>query len=547
MITGKMLRDSVISAANNIGNKKSAVDALNVFPVPDGDTGSNMSMTMAAAAREAASISDDATVGEVSDRIASALLRGARGNSGVILSLIFRGMSKGFKGCEYATGITMAKALSAGSERAYKAVMKPTEGTILTVIRQGAKKAEEAAKTEDSAVNVFEAALKEAKETLKKTPELLPVLKKAKVVDAGGQGLVYVFEGMLSFFRTGEIIKSSESGENSGVQRAEYGGEDIVFCYCTEFLINKKDGTPLDALTLRAYLETVGDCIVAVDDKDIIKVHVHTNCPGEVITKALEIGELVNIKIENMRHQHKNASWGAVPEKEKEEQPAVIAGPEKKYGFAAVAAGDGIREMFTELGADSVINGGQTMNPSTEDILRAVNSVPAECVFVLPNNKNIIMTAEQAAPLTDKKVIVIQTKTIPQGMSAMLAFDEDAGEEENSVNMTKAAGSVGTVQVTFAARDSVVGNQTVKKGDIMALENGKITEISKDPVQAAYRAARRLAKKSASVITVFYGEGVTEEQSEELCEKLRQKLPQDVEIMSVNGGQPIYYYIISIE
>ena len=518
MITGLLFRDSIISAANNISNSRQAVDALNVFPVPDGDTGTNMSMTITAAAKEMAALDDNCTVEEASAKCASALLRGARGNSGVILSLIFRGFSKGFRGLASAGAKDLANAFKDGVDAAYKAVMKPTEGTILTVIRKASEAAQRAAETQDDPFEVGLAALTAAKEALAKTPELLPVLKKAGVVDAGGQGLVLIFEGIESVWRNGVIVQPLDgSGVNpvSMPSKATVAAasDDIEFGYCSEFLIEKSsDAKEKDPLKLRAYLESIGDCVVVVDDSSIIKVHVHSNCPGNVIQAGLKYGQLINIKIDNMRYQHANADVG-------------------------------------DIGADTIVSGGQTMNPSTDDILNAIMKTPAKVVFVLPNNKNIIMAAEQAAPLAkDRDVRVLPTKTIPQGISAMLMFDETASADENQMNMLSAAENVETAQVTFAARDSEVDGKPIKQGEIMGLCNGKIKYIGDDITDIAFKAAHKLFKKGEhSLITIIYGEGASEDDAEAVEKALYEKYGNDVEISIVNGGQPIYYFIISVE
>lgn len=548
-----MFRDSIISAANNITNSRHAVDALNVFPVPDGDTGTNMSMTITAAAKEMATLSDDCTIEEASYRCASALLRGARGNSGVILSLIFRGFSKGFRGLKEAGAKDIAKAFKEGVDAAYKAVMKPTEGTILTVVREASEAAQEMAKIQDDPLEVAFAALQAAKEALAKTPELLPVLKKAGVVDAGGQGLILVFEGMESVWHNGVIVQPVDGSGVEPVPVASKSAvadasDDIEFGYCSEFLIEKSNSAKeKDPLRLRAYLESIGDCVVVVDDSDIIKVHVHSNEPGNVIQAALKYGQLINIKIDNMRYQHANAEMG-VKEGDKVIAPSVQA-PENEYGFVAVCAGEGLSELFSDIGADVVVSGGQTMNPSTDDILNAVMNTPAKTVFVLPNNKNIIMAAEQSVPLaSDREVRVLQTKTIPQGISAMLSFDETLSTDENMMNMMDAAGKVQTAQVTFAARDSEVNGKTVREGEIMGLCNGSIKFIGKDIVDIACRSTDKIFKKNEhSLITVIYGEGVSEEDAVKVEEKLASKYGSDVEISVVDGGQPIYYFIISVE
>ncbi len=552
MITGKMFRDGVISASNNIANSRSEVDALNIFPVPDGDTGTNMSMTIGAAAKEMAVLPDDCTIGDASARCASALLRGARGNSGVILSLIFRGFSKGFKGLETADSKAVANAFELGVKAAYKAVMKPTEGTILTVIRKASEAATKAAETEENPLEVSFEALKAAKEALAQTPELLPVLKQAGVVDAGGSGLVLIFEGIQSVWANGVIVQPIEG---SGVEPVSVpskstvanASDDIKFGYCSEFLIEKASGAKeKDPLKLRAFLESIGDCVVVVDDNDIIKVHVHSNEPGNVIQAALKYGQLINIKIDNMRYQHRNANEGVA----KGEAPVMPkAEPVNKYGFVAVCAGEGLEELFKDICADVVVSGGQTMNPSTDDILNAVMATPAKTVFVLPNNKNIIMAAEQSINLAEgREVRVLQTKTIPQGISAMLMFDETADANENQMAMMEAAENVETAQVTFAARDSEIEGVPIKQGEIMGLCNGKIKYTGNDIKDIAYKSAVKVFKKNqSSIITVIYGADTTEADAEEVKNRLAEKYGDEVEISIVNGGQPIYYFIISVE
>lgn len=552
MITGKMFRDGVISASNNIANSRSEVDALNIFPVPDGDTGTNMSMTIGAAAKEMAVLPDDCTIGDASARCASALLRGARGNSGVILSLIFRGFSKGFKGLETADSKAVANAFELGVKAAYKAVMKPTEGTILTVVRKASEAATKAAETEKDPLEVSFEALKAAKEALAQTPELLPVLKQAGVVDAGGSGLVLIFEGIQSVWANGVIVQPIEG---SGVEPVSVPSkstvanalDDIKFGYCSEFLIEKASGAKeKDPLKLRAFLESIGDCVVVVDDNDIIKVHVHSNEPGNVIQAALKYGQLINIKIDNMRYQHRNANEGVA----NGEAPVMPkAEPVNKYGFVAVCAGEGLEELFKDIGADVVVSGGQTMNPSTDDILNAVMATPAKTVFVLPNNKNIIMAAEQSINLAEgREVRVLQTKTIPQGISAMLMFDETADANENQMAMMEAAENVETAQVTFAARDSEIEGVPIKQGEIMGLCNGKIKYTGNDIKDIAYKSAVKVFKKNqSSIITVIYGADTTEADAEEVKNRLAEKYGDDVEISIVNGGQPIYYFIISVE
>lgn len=553
MISGMTLRDAIISGANNIVNRKQQVDELNVFPVPDGDTGTNMSMTMTSAARELSLLPDSCTADQVAQTAASALLRGARGNSGVILSLLFRGFAKGLKGCTAAEGANLSNALSLGVDAAYHAVMKPTEGTILTVARMAAAKAKEACDSTNDAQEIWNVICTEAQAALDQTPEMLPVLKKAGVVDAGGKGLLVIFEGMKVVFDGKEGVKGNAAPAGASAQPKNIVAKqdaDIKFAYCTEFIIDREKGNTRDPLRLRAYLESIGDCVVVVDDEEIIKVHVHTNEPGNAIQSALKFGQLMNIKIDNMRIQHSNATWGASDESPENETAAPApTEPTKPFGFVAVASGEGIQSLFTDLGVDQIVKGGQTMNPSTEDILAAVLATPAETVFVLPNNKNIIMAAEQVIPLcNDRKVRVLQTRTIPQGLSAMLNFEPDSSAEENHMNMMKAADRVQTAQVTFAARNSSFEGYDIKEGEILGLENGKVTLVDTDPVKAAYRTARHLFKKGThQFATLIYGQGITQEQAEQVSAMLTAKFDGDIDVTIVNGGQPVYYFIISIE
>ncbi|MBR1810231.1 MAG: DAK2 domain-containing protein [Clostridia bacterium] len=555
MITGAMLRDSIISAANSISNFREAVNILNVFPVPDGDTGTNMGMTMAAAKKAMADVTDDVSAGVVADKAASAMLRGARGNSGVILSLIFRGIADGLKGCHAANGAIIAAALDQGSAKAYKAVQNPMEGTILTVIKSAANAARENSRDDIDATETFEAAYKGAIEALQKTPDMLHILKKAKVVDAGGQGLCYIFLGMLSVFLDGRIVETSEPEDATAAPPVVFDGEvmgedEIKYAYCTEFIVKKSPDCPHNVDELRGYLTSVADCVVAVDDGEIIKIHAHSNIPGDIITKGLTYGELLTVKIENMKQQHRNAHWGVGDRSEEKakQTPAVKkAAPEKKYGFVAVCAGSGLEQLFGEIGVDKVVSGGQTMNPSTDDILNAVNAVPAQIVFVLPNNKNIILAAEQAATLADdRKVILIRTTTVPQGIAAALAFDPDASEASNLDAMNAAFARVSTVSVTYAARDSFVGGFNIKKNQCMGMENGKIVAVEDDPNDSAFKAVKRVAKRSAEMITVYYGESITKEKAQALETMLAERY-SDAAIMTVYGGQPVYHYLISVE
>lgn len=550
MLKGKLFRDSLISAGISIENNRRRVDELNVYPVPDGDTGTNMSMTMSAAARELELADDNITVSQAADIAASALLRGARGNSGVILSLLFRGFSKGFAGLETADCIHIAKAMEIGVEAAYKSVMNPTEGTVLTVARKAAERAGEIAEYSGSIHSFWNEICIAAQEALERTPEQLPVLKKAGVVDAGGQGLVIIYRAMLDVFSGNGIAKKSDKKPVARTfevtDNSAENEEEIKYSYCTEYIIEKKTGCK-DAFMLRAYLETIGDCVVVVEDDEIIKVHVHTDNPGLAIQKALEFGRFVNDpkpKIENMKIQHE---MRVKDEKITNRQEFVPVRPEKDFGFVAVAAGHGLEEMFKDLGADCIIKGGQTMNPSTDDILKAIHATPARTVFVLPNNKNIIMAAEQAVNLADRNVCVLPTRTIPQGISALMAFDESDTFTDNRMEMIKAIERVSTGQVTFAARDSEYEGHNIKKGEIMAFNNGKLQFAEKDVNKAAYKLAKKMTKSDTSYITVIYGADVTEEQAESLIESLEAKLGSKIEIMLVNGGQPVYYYIISVE
>ncbi|MBR4762555.1 MAG: DAK2 domain-containing protein [Clostridia bacterium] len=558
MFNGNTLRDAVLSGANNISNNRKAVDDLNVFPVPDGDTGTNMSMTMGNAVRELEKL-EGAAAGKVAQVNASALLRGARGNSGVITSLLFRGFQKGIGDDEYITAQNFAASLKAGVEGAYKAVMKPTEGTILTVARVASEKAEEALAAGGDFMAVFDAALVGAREALEETPELLPTLKKAGVVDAGGKGFVIILEGMRSVFADGVIVKSASSETESETQTDENrnaAGEfegDITFTYCTEFIVNRDKDCQKQPQELRSYLESIGDCVVVVDDDEIIKVHVHTDHPGNAIENGITFGSLVHLKIENMRDQHERAKHDA---KEASKKPAKSADLKKTIkaveitkpvGFVSVCAGEGVKALFSDLGVDNIVSGGQTMNPSTDDILGAIEGCPAQTVFVLPNNKNIIMAAEQAIPISTRKVIVLHTRTIPQGIAAMLAFSEDAGDDENAIAMQKAAEKIATGQVTFAARDSDFDGHKIKEGEIMALTGGKIAYVGEEVDKVAMKLAGKMIKKSSEFVTVIYGEGITDADAQEFEQQLNEKYGDSVEITFINGGQPVYYYIISVE
>lgn len=547
VITGKLFRDAVISGANNISNQKQAVDELNVFPVPDGDTGTNMSMTISNALAEMKNTSDGVAVGDAAKTVASAMLRGARGNSGVILSLIFRGLSKGLAGKTEADAKDLSAAFKLGVDAAYKSVMKPTEGTILTVAREAYENTVSLGTEGGDAAEFLKAYITEAEKTLEKTPELLPALKKAGVVDAGGRGLIVILEGMMQVIGGGKIIESDSAVKPAApvaVAAAATGSsEDITFAYCTEFIVMKKAGAK-DATALRAFLETIGDCVVVVDDEEIIKVHVHSNHPGKAIEEGLKFGELTKMKIENMREQHNNIIKADEAAQTNRKSPVP---PEKDMGFVAVAAGAGVEALFRDLGADYIVRGGQTMNPSTEDILEAIGQTPAHNVFVLPNNKNIIMAAEQAVKLADRNVCVLQSKTIPQGISAMMAFDPDSDFKANRSGMTDAIGRVKSGQITFAVRDSEYDGHKIKQGEILAMDNGKIVFTEGDVTKSLVKLTKRLVDSSSSFVTVIYGSDVSDEDANEAYEKLRAKISDNVDIVLVNGGQPVYYYIISVE
>ncbi len=562
MINGKTLRDAILSGANNIANQRVRVDELNVFPVPDGDTGTNMSMTIGAATQELQAMPDTCTVAEASKAAASAMLRGARGNSGVITSLLFRGFSKALQGKTNAEAADLAKALQMGVEAAYKAVMKPTEGTILTVTRLASEAA--AASTATEVPALWAEVMAAGQAALEDTPNQLPVLKKAGVVDAGGQGIMLVFAGMQQVFEGRGMVASEEVALKPKLNSESAGKgvftddlmkvEDIKNGYCTQFLLHKNENASV--AKLRAFLESNGDSVVVIEDDDVANCHVHTADPGMMLSEAIKYGYLTNFKIENMHEQflaRQKQGKGLEKQAEAEGHAAgeefvyAAVDPERTYGFVAVAAGEGLRAVFGDLGVDAVVSGGQTMNPATEDILAAIQSVPAQTVLVLPNNKNIIMAAEQAQKLADRKVLVLPTRTVPQGMTAMLNFDPDAAPEENAVNMMAAADKVATGLVTYAARDSEFDGKPIKKGEIMALENGKIVATGSDITKMTYRLARSMRKKDTQFITVISGCDVDEADAERTTELVQSKCGGNIEVSHINGGQPVYYYMISVE
>lgn len=556
MINGETLKQAIISGANNISSIKARINDLNIFPVPDGDTGTNMSMTITAAA-EALKNAEPADVSETAHITASAMLRGARGNSGVITSLLFRGISKGLEGKTEASGADLISALGLGVEAAYNAVTKPTEGTILTVARMAYEAGNEALENEQDPAALWEIVCEAAADALELTPTMLPVLKKAGVVDAGGKGILTIFEGMLSVIRDGIVVEyeeeayESEAADDDWFRSAAAEFDQVInFTYCTEFIVGRDPEVETDPNELRLYLETIGDSIVMVADDEIIKVHVHTEQPGNAMQHGLEYGQLLTVKVENMKEQHKKAKEDNDKAKAKAEAKAepVFAEPTEDYGFVAVAAGEGMCNLFNELGCANVVSGGQSMNPSTDDILAAVMATPAKKVFVLPNNKNIIMAARQTVDMAeDREVIIVPTRTIPQGMSAMLVFDPESDSETNVENMMQAAKNVSTGQVTFAARDSEFGSKKIKEGDIIGLDNGKLTVTEKTPNKALYRLAKSMIDKEMSFVTLISGEDVSDEEAQAAVEMLENKFSDQVDITYIKGDQPIYYYIFSVE
>ena len=537
-IDGAMFRRMIISAAASIEIHKEKINELNVFPVPDGDTGTNMSMTLNSAAADLRR-AEDPTLGKAASITASALLRGARGNSGVILSLLFRGMAKVLKPESDCGGELFAQALTEGVESAYNAVMKPAEGTILTVSRIAAGAAKEAAEPEGSFEAALEGAIEGAKTALAETVNQNPVLKKAGVVDAGGMGWLLVLEGMLAALRGEDIVAPTDGGPvRESADFSAFNTEDITFGYCTEFIVSRdREG---DIPALRSFLNDIGDSLVLVDDEEIIKVHVHTNEPGTVLQKALEFGALITVKVENMRLQHTEKVMDE-QEMARKEAPA-----EKKYGLVAVCAGKGLESVFRDLGVDHVVSGGQTMNPSTEDILEQIMRTPAETVFVFPNNKNIIMAAEQTVPLTSKKVVVIPSKTVPQGITALLSFDPDAEEEALTEVMTEALANVETMQITYAARDSDFDGHDIHAGDYLALDGSGLFGTDRD-LDALLRAlAEKVSGEGREFITIYYGADTSEEQAHRALDIFTEACP-DADVNLISGGQPVYYFMISAE
>ena len=538
-INGADLRRMIISAAAAIEINKQALNDLNVFPVPDGDTGTNMSMTINAAAADLRK-TEDPTLGQAAKVAASAMLRGARGNSGVILSLLFRGISKKLKDMEIADGVLWAEALQEGVDAAYKAVMKPAEGTILTVSRLAAAKAMEAAQENNFIEFVQEAAIAEAKVALADTVNQNPVLKKAGVVDAGGKGWLVALEAMMASLQGNDVIvpegAASEVKESANFD--DFDTDEITFTYCTEFIIQRENDNDPDKL--REFLSSLGDSLVLVDDEEIIKVHVHTNDPGKALHEAIDYGSFVTVKIENMRLQHTEKVMS-----ENEKAPK-IAEPEKPLGVVSVCAGEGLADVFMNLGVDQIISGGQTMNPSTQDILEAVNKVPAETVFVLPNNKNIIMAAEQVDALTPKNVIVIPSKTVPQGVTAMLGFNPEGSIEENTEALTEALGTVDTMQITYAARNSDFDGYDIHEGDYLALYGNQLFGTSTDIKVLLKSLAEKVRDDGKEYVTIYYGADVKEKHAQKAADLFADICP-NADVNLLNGGQPVYYYLISAE
>ncbi|WP_373598370.1 DAK2 domain-containing protein [Paraclostridium bifermentans] len=536
-IDGKNLRDMMISGANNLQNNKDLVDKLNVFPVPDGDTGTNMSLTISYAMKELAKVTDD-DITNIGKSLAKGSLMGARGNSGVILSQIIRGFTKSIEGKEKLSSMDLAEALKNGSDTAYKAVIKPIEGTILTVVRESGEYAIKAAKKEKDIIKFLELVIKEANESLERTPDLLKNLKDAGVVDSGGKGLVLIYEGMYEALKGNIISADGNSSANiSSVEsvQGEINTDDIKFAYCTEFILESNKVT-YDKI--KDIMLDYGDSLAVVGDDGLIKVHVHTNEPGNVLQQALKYGQLVTIKIENMKVQHENILV--------ENQTAVSKEPTKEYGFIATSMGEGLADIFRDFGVDYIIEGGQTMNPSTEDFMTAIENINAENIIILPNNSNIIMAANQAKALSDKNIIVIPSKTVPQGFTSLVSFNADATVEENEAIMMEALSMVKSGQVTYAVRDTVMNDIEVKEGNFIGIGEGKLLSAGEDKNDITLGLIEKLVDEDSAIITLFYGEDVKEDEANEFKNILEEKY-EDIDVELYYGGQPIYYYLISVE
>ena len=536
-IEGKMLRDMFVSGANNLQNHKDLVDKLNVFPVPDGDTGTNMSLTISYAMKELAKVEND-NITEIGKSLSKGSLMGARGNSGVILSQIIRGFSKSIEGKEQISTEDLAKAFKNGSDTAYKAVIKPIEGTILTVVRESGEYAIKASKKEKDLLKFLEMVIAEANNSLERTPELLKSLKEAGVVDSGGKGLVLIYEGMYEALK-GNPIKAKDLND-SNVSEIKQAGtsintEDMKFCYCTEFIL---ESNSISDTEIRDIMLKYGDSLAVVGDEGIIKVHVHTNDPGLVLQDALKYGQLVTIKIENMKLQHENTLVDNINE---------IAQPEEKeYGFIATSMGEGLAKIFKDFGVDYIIEGGQTMNPSTEDFMKAIDSINAKNIFIFPNNSNIIMAANQAKELSEKNIIVIPTKNTPQGFTALVNFNADSSVEENEQALMESLTMVKSGQVTFAVRDTVMNDVEVKEGNIIGIAEGKLMDAGESVDEITTSLVEKLVDEDSAIVTLFYGEDVTEDDANNLRDELEEKF-EDLDIELYYGGQPLYYYLISVE
>ncbi|MFQ7565536.1 MAG: DAK2 domain-containing protein [Clostridium perfringens] len=543
-VNGEHLYYMMSNAANKLELQSEYVNSLNVFPVPDGDTGTNMSLTFRAAVKEIEGM-DNKNIGEVSKKLAKGALMGARGNSGVILSQILRGISKGLEGKEEADASEFANALLEGSKSAYKAVMRPTEGTILTIVRTAGEVA--VALKEDNITELMREVCRESKIMLDKTPEMLPALKKAKVVDSGGMGLLIILQGMQEALENGlKVTTGTPQAVKSSVAKAQrsetMSEEDIKFGYCTEFIIL---GDSNHAEEFKSKVINKGDSLVVVGYEDVIKVHIHTNNPGKVLEEAVKFGELSKIKIDNMREEHREMLEGMYEEAAETEE-SVAAGEFKKYAFISVAMGEGMKNIFKDLGVDYVIEGGQTMNPSTQDMLEAIEKLNAEHIFILPNNKNIIMAANQAAEISDKDIRVIPTKTIPQGITCITMFNPEADVEENTEELKEAMEMVKTTSVTYAVRDTEVDGKEIQEGNILGLVEGKIKEVGEDPYKVAEDLIDSLVDEDSELITIFYGKDCEEEKVDALIEKLEGKY-EDLDVQCYKGEQPLYYFIMSVE
>lgn len=537
-IEGKMLRDMFVSGANNLQNHKDLVDKLNVFPVPDGDTGTNMSLTISYAMKELAKVEND-SITDIGKSLSKGSLMGARGNSGVILSQIIRGFSKSIEGKEQISTEDLAKAFKNGSDTAYKAVIKPIEGTILTVVRESGEYAIKASKKEKDLLKFLEMVIAEANESLERTPELLKNLKEAGVVDSGGKGLVLIYEGMYEALK-GNQIKAKDLND-SKVQEVKQAGtsintEDIKFCYCTEFIL---ESNSISDTEIRDMMLKYGDSLAVVGDEGIIKVHIHTNDPGLVLQDALKHGQLVTIKIENMKLQHENTLVDDADE-------IAQSVEEKEYGFIATSMGEGLAKIFKDFGVDYIIEGGQTMNPSTEDFMNAIDSINAKNIFIFPNNSNIIMAANQAKELSDKNIVVIPTKNTPQGFTALVNFNADVSVEENEQALMESLTMVKSGQVTFAVRDTVMNDVEVKEGNIIGIAESKMMDAGDSVDEITTSLVEKLVDEDSAIVTLFYGEDVTEEDANNLRDELEEKF-EDLDIELYYGGQPLYYYLISVE